>query len=874
MKIELSLHAPDEWRIADCDSAFLDRFSPDGHPAEPWLLSSLLVSPGTSVPEAGGSRTVILLASDGGRHLLELNCESSDGRDRRFCSLRRYSRTHHPQALVRFLARTFAFDPRVYPDKLTQVIYEELGFDYVFLAVPATCEMDQAETLSFRVGGESVDNLSYPLWGSPCLVAYESGMAYCATGVRTAYPEDKELVTLEADSYFAIAFYGADKQPIGHVGMIHKEAMPAREDIENVVLSLSQSIVTFLEQREIVDQLEQASRANSVLSAQSEALLDGLLIVDEHQKIVSCNKRFQELWGISDALLATREDEELLGFAVRQLVDPESFLAKVQYLYEHKDETSRDRIDLKDGRVFDRYSASVRGPLGEDFGRIWMFRDSTADMRREKRLEELVQEAGRAQQQADLANHAKSLFLATMSHELRTPLNAIIGFSELINRDGGLRPKQAEYVNLIHANGEQLLTLINDILDISRIEAGKLTLADTPFSLHQALRSRARTYRARAAEAGLDFRYEQAGDLPDAVAGDQSKMLQILDNLAFNALKYTEAGSVVMRSRLVGDGGGGEGVFRVALEVEDTGPGIPEEEQEGLFHAFTQTSVTRRRSVQGTGLGLSISASLARLFGGVVRVESEVGVGSTFTAELELRSAGEEELADVTARTVVGLAEDQAPPRVLVIEDNPENRRVIHDYMQPVGFRIREAEDAERGLELYSAWTPDLILMDLQLPGIDGVEATRRVRDLPGGGEVKIVALTASALEETKQAALAAGCDAFLTKPVRSNAVLDCVGEQLGLRYRYQAGAAEEQPDGPEPPVPTAGAAAPEIDPHTLNQLPEGWRDQLVHAVRALRHDDVSTLLSDLGAVDPGLAETLQDLARQFRYRDLLAALE
>ena len=854
MKVELAPQGKQAWRIVSASDAIGQLLGRDNLCG--LLFSEIQVLPIKPAPELHQAHSVIFQGADGARHLREISCVHQDADGHRHCLIKRYSATHQPQAFTRFLARNFGINPCDYPGKLTQVIYEELGFDFVFLAIPS-CDMDEAETLTFRVKGEEQDNLSYPLWGSPCLIAYDKGTAYHRTDVQGSYPEDRELVMLGADSYYALAYYDADRQPVGHIGLIHQQAMPAEEDLAHSLSCLSQSIVTYLERRSISVQLAHASRSNSVLAAQSEALLDGLLIVDEHQKVVSCNHRFQTLWNIPDELMATGDDETLLGFAVDQLKDPEPFLAKVHYLYEHKDETSRDRIELKDGRVFDRYSAPVRGPQGEDFGRVWMFRDFTGEIQREKRLEELVEETSRAHEQASLANQAKSLFLATMSHELRTPLNAIIGFSELIARDQSLSAKQEDYIRLIHSNGEQLLTLINDILDISRIEAGKVVLNPSPFSLHHCLQARALTYEARAAETALMFRYEQDPNLPNVVAGDESKMLQVLDNLVSNALKYTEKGEVILRAGRVDTDGP---PYRIALEVEDTGPGIPKREQEKLFEAFTQTSVTRRRPVQGTGLGLSISERLTRLFGGCITLESDVGRGSIFTAELMLDAAEVSELIIRDATTVIGIAPGQTPPRILIVEDNAENRRVIHDFMEPIGFSIREAEDGERGLELCQAWQPQLILMDLQMPGISGLEATRRIRESTHGRKVKVIAITASALEETRQEAMLAGCDGFLTKPVRASDVFDCIQEHLGLEYTYRASNLTE----PEPEQQSLA-----VSPRIIAQLPDDWKENIQRALQLLRHGDIQRLVNQLAEVDPDSGRHMQHKLDDFQYRDL-----
>ncbi len=418
--------------------------------------------------------------------------------------------------------------------------------------------------------------------------------------------------------------------------------------------------------------------------------------------------------------------------------------------------------------------------------------------RRTERLEEMVRrrtaelaealarvEASEAR--AVEANRAKSVFLANMSHELRTPLNAVLGFAQLLERDPVIGVAGREELGIIRRSGEHLLGLINDVLSISRIEAGKLSLDARPFDLPELLSSVVGMIRVRAAGKGLAVGFEPAGDLPRGVLGDDGKLRQVLLNLLGNAVKFTERGRVVLRARWT-DG-------RAAFEVADTGPGITAAERERLFQPFVQTEAGRR-SREGTGLGLAISRQMVSLMGGDLRVASRPGHGSTFSFDIGLPIA--ELPGSATPSFVGGLEEGQGSPRILVVDDTLENRILLERLLTHAGFQVRQASNGAEAVETWGTFRPDAVFMDMRMPVMDGREATRRIRELEhgAGGRTVIVALTASAFEHEQSDILASGADELVVKPFEVEAIFAVLARTLGVRYRTETvRATSEHPD-------------------------------------------------------------------------------
>lgn len=478
------------------------------------------------------------------------------------------------------------------------------------------------------------------------------------------------------------------------------------------------------------------------------------------------------------------------------------------------------------------------------------------DVTERTRAEKAIQTAKKA---AEDANQAKSAFLANMSHELRTPLNVILGFSQLIRRDQESNPDDGEYLDIIHRSGEHLLTLINQVLDLSKVEAGKMTLQTTTVDLLRMVDDVVDLFRLRAAEKGLNFEFECDPDLPRCVEIDEVKLRQVLINLLSNAIKFTDEGRVMLRVTLT--------AADIRFQVSDTGEGIAPDELPHVFEPFVQ-SASGREAREGTGLGLSISRKFAHLMGGDITVRSTAGAGSTFTFSLP-RSVAVPAIppASRPARQVVGLVPARTRFRILIADDNADSRQLLEQLLDPFGVDIREAADGEDAVRVWRQWSPHLIWMDIRMPKLNGYAATRRIRELAAQSEADalhpaIIAVTASSFEEELAAINDAGCDDFLRKPFTDADIFTMMHRHLGLEYVYAASDASTVP------------AAPSDMPADLAGMGRGMPDEMLTALEeAAMTNDIMLMTSFIEKARTYHAEMagiLDDWAANFDYVNIV----
>ncbi|MDD5175420.1 MAG: response regulator [Sterolibacterium sp.] len=455
-----------------------------------------------------------------------------------------------------------------------------------------------------------------------------------------------------------------------------------------------------------------------------------------------------------------------------------------------------------------------------------------------------------AKDAAEAANRAKSVFLANMSHELRTPLNAILGFAQLMEHDARIPEDDRHNLQTINKSGRHLLSLINDILEISKIEAGRLQVTPGTVDLPGLLQTLTESMALRAHEKGLRLRFELPPDLPHHIETDVAKLRQILLNLLSNAVKFTRQGEIVLSARVVSSFNR-QAVLEFA--VYDTGVGIAADELERIFRAFYQTEAGIRQG-EGTGLGLTISREYARLLGGELTAESTLGQGSVF--ELKLPAVIQEQPAAVTPHgRVTGLTPGQPAYRILIAEDDPVNQEVLKMWLEDVGFDVKVAGDGKQAVEIFRQWQPHFIWMDIRMPVMDGFEATRTIRALPGGETIPILAFTASAFEEDRKAILEAGCNDVMTKPLEEDRLFGLMARYLNAHFEY-----EEAPSA-DGPVADFGV------------LSEADRSRLGEAVRMLDVEMAQSIAGELENDYPAVANRLRELLDRYDFDAILACV-
>ncbi|MGB7275510.1 MAG: ATP-binding protein [Geitlerinemataceae cyanobacterium] len=501
------------------------------------------------------------------------------------------------------------------------------------------------------------------------------------------------------------------------------------------------------------------------------------------------------------------------------------------------------------------FSASI-SPISKETV-IWVARNISTRKRVEQELE-------RAKDAAEVANRAKSTFLANMSHELRSPLNAILGFSQLMTRSQSLPLAQQEHLGIVTRSAEHLLTLINNILSLSKIEAGRTTLSLQNCNLYRLLDEVEDMFRLRAEDKRLQLVCQSTPEVPQWIRTDDIKLRQVLINLLGNAIKFTHEGSVTLRLSMPASPGDREPrppqlkPQTLYFEIEDTGAGIAPEEAESLFEPFVQTRIGQQAQ-EGTGLGLPISRQFVELMGGKMTLESQVGRGTIFKFSIPVDIAEATDIQKLPpTRRVLALEPNQPSYRILVVDDKWSNRQLLLQLLTQMGFEVREACNGREGVEIWQKWSPHLIWMDMRMPVMDGYEATQQIKSTTKGQATAVIALTASTLEEERAVILSAGCDDFVRKPFREDDIFDTMHKHIGVRYIY------DRPDRA-----SVSSKSKIFDPCSLKNLPPELLDRLEKGTILCDMEEIDSAILQIQSSHRVLGEELASLAHNFAYDEI-----
>ncbi len=616
--------------------------------------------------------------------------------------------------------------------------------------------------------------------------------------------------------------------------------------------------------RALADRLTESLRDREAkLRRITDSVFDVIWTVDLNLNTTYVSKSIERLVGEPPEMYMKKPMAE--KYAPETLAFLQSII-KEELKKEKDPEADKDRSRLIELKEYRKDGSTVDIAMHVSFirdekGAITGFQGVTRDITDQKHAEQ--QEIAR--RIAEQANQAKSNFVANMSHEIRTPLNAIIGFARILEQDPSLTTVQTEQGQTISRSGRHLLHLINDILDISKIEAGRLTLDRSDFNIHDLVTDIAMMFRSRAEAKDLAVVVETLETVPRYVTADEGKLRQVLVNLMGNAVKFTRTGTVTLRIWAETDSEGQNEKPQMCLRVEvaDTGPGIPASDQERIFDPFDQSD--QGKEAGGTGLGLAISRRLVEMMGGDLTVESTVGKGSVFRFHVPVTPAeGASETPAQKPRQITGLAPGAGPVKILVVDDQKSNRDLLRTLLTNTGFEVKEAENGKEAVDLFAGWSPHAVLMDLRLPVMDGYEAARQIKSTDIGRHVPVIAVTASAFKNSEEQVFADGMDGFVSKPFEPEELFDVLKQALKIEYVYA--------DTPDPAK--DGTSAWSLTARDMEALPRNLVQAMYQAVEQGDMARLRELITRVEKTDARVAHGLNILAGQYAYDKLMKLLK
>lgn len=601
---------------------------------------------------------------------------------------------------------------------------------------------------------------------------------------------------------------------------------------------------------------QQSSQCDDSLSidlslAALDALQEGIIILTSDAKIHYWNSWLSETSEIaSEAAVGKTLDEVFPHLAYSRLIKAIDWALKNKLPSFISSTLNKTPLPLtKFGRNIEQ-SIHVK-PLDMPDDQVYCLvriSDVTEMVDKEKLLHLSAAQLKQAKEAADSANRSKSIFLANMSHELRTPLNAVLGFCQLMRADDDFPATHKEKLEIINRSGEHLLSMINDVLDMSKIESGQIQLEEETFDLHQMFKTIASMIQLRTNKKGINFSIIQSPALPHSIIADQVKLRQIIINLLDNAVKHTEDGAINLIANTSPD------KSKLKIEIEDTGRGIDAEKLERLFEPFFQIN---NKQQDGAGLGLAISKRFVELMNGDINVRSEPGQGSVFSFTIPIKITDEKNdyLPEQTL-PILDQATDKPAPRLLIVEDNFANRSLLNQILMHSGFDIREAVNGKEGIEQFEEWHPDLIWMDINMPVLDGKQATKRIRSLDNGHNCKIIAVTANSVKDVEDDLLICGFDSVLFKPFRTTDIFNLLEEHLYLRFKNTTTVAQP--------------SQAKLNQADMAALPATWLKQFHSATQS---GDIAQMQHQLQALPPehsSLKDSLTTLVKDYNFDELL----